>query len=247
NHFQRWLSNLRKFASLEVGRPGLVAARELRREGHEVVLGGVWAYSPKVESDPLGLDRTRYIIHFVLIFLEREQIHSHNNRTPEPYQDQGHCWTGKEVHIIARSEEVGRFRKYPIYDNTWLHPMVKNSPMRRANNNDVKRAHGDGRVSFKDGSEVKGAHGDGRVSFKDGRWISLPSEEKMMEDIEAFYFELEAKGVLKHYTHRIHGFKLPFGLFEYEDWLVVQSRSPLNEEWRKGISFGALPLFLKLR
>ncbi|KAL2921034.1 putative flavin-containing monooxygenase FMO GS-OX-like 10, partial [Bienertia sinuspersici] len=154
NHFQRWLSNLRKFASLEVGRPGLVAARELRREGHEVVLGGVWAYSPKVESDPLGLDRTRYIIHFVLIFLEREQIHSHNNRTPEPYQDQGHCWTGKEVHIIARSEEVGRFRKYPIYDNTWLHPMVKNSPMRRANNNDVKRAHGDGRVSFKDGSEV---------------------------------------------------------------------------------------------
>ncbi|KAL2921035.1 Flavin-containing monooxygenase FMO GS-OX5 [Bienertia sinuspersici] len=216
----------------------------------------------------------------------------------------GHCWTGKEVHIIARSEEVGRFRKYPIYDNTWLHPMVKNSPMRRANNNDVKRAHGDGRVSFKDGSEVLAdlilhctwykyhfpfLHTGGTVNVDDNRvgmlynhvfpltlvlglsfvgvlsfvltffvaepqskcvlsgWISLPSEEKMMEDIEAFYFELEAKGVLKHYTHRIHGFKLPFGLFEYEDWLVVQSRSPLNEEWRKGISFGALPLFLKLR
>ncbi|KAL2921012.1 Flavin-containing monooxygenase FMO GS-OX3, partial [Bienertia sinuspersici] len=49
---------------------GLVAARELRNEGHEVVvfergsqLGGVWIYSPEVESDPLGLDPTRKIVH----------------------------------------------------------------------------------------------------------------------------------------------------------------------------------------
>ncbi|KAL2921036.1 Flavin-containing monooxygenase FMO GS-OX-like 5, partial [Bienertia sinuspersici] len=52
------------------GAAGLVAARELKKEGHEVTvfergpqLGGVWVYSPEVESDPLGLDPTRKIVH----------------------------------------------------------------------------------------------------------------------------------------------------------------------------------------
>ncbi|KAL9860804.1 putative flavin monooxygenase, FAD/NAD(P)-binding domain superfamily [Arabidopsis thaliana] len=52
------------------GAAGLVAARELSREGHTVVVlerekevGGLWIYSPKAESDPLSLDPTRSIVH----------------------------------------------------------------------------------------------------------------------------------------------------------------------------------------
>lgn len=49
---------------------GLVAARELLRENHEVVIfeksdqiGGLWVYDPRIETDPLGLDPTREIVH----------------------------------------------------------------------------------------------------------------------------------------------------------------------------------------
>jgi cation diffusion facilitator CzcD-associated flavoprotein CzcO len=57
-------------AVVGAGAAGLVAARELRREGHGVVVfergasvGGTWVYTPAVESDPLGLDQARNIIH----------------------------------------------------------------------------------------------------------------------------------------------------------------------------------------
>uniref|UniRef100_A0A1J3CZB7 Flavin-containing monooxygenase n=1 Tax=Noccaea caerulescens TaxID=107243 RepID=A0A1J3CZB7_NOCCA len=52
------------------GAAGLVAARELRRECHSVVLferekqvGGLWVYTPLAESDPISLDPTRSIVH----------------------------------------------------------------------------------------------------------------------------------------------------------------------------------------
>ncbi|KAK3041074.1 hypothetical protein RJ639_026871 [Escallonia herrerae] len=52
------------------GAGGLVAARELSREGHTVVVfkkqnqvGGTWVYSPNTESDPIGLDPNRNIVH----------------------------------------------------------------------------------------------------------------------------------------------------------------------------------------
>ncbi|KAL8166538.1 hypothetical protein V2J09_008037 [Rumex salicifolius] len=52
------------------GAAGLVAARELRREGHKVVvferesqLGGTWLYNPQIESDPIGLDPNRKVVH----------------------------------------------------------------------------------------------------------------------------------------------------------------------------------------
>ncbi|KAL2921029.1 Flavin-containing monooxygenase FMO GS-OX-like 5 [Bienertia sinuspersici] len=413
------------------GASGLVAARELRKEGHEVVvyergshLGGVWVYSSDYESDSLGVDPTRQIVHSslyaslrtnvareamgftdfpfvptgkpgrdsrrfpahqeVLRYLEDfankfelneliryqtevthvsleenrkwlvkhtrigggdkgskvdetfdavvvcnghftepriadkipgidlwpgKQIHSHNYRTPEPYQHKVVVLIGlssssfdisrdiaglaKEVHITTRSEDVRRFGKHPVYDNMWLHPMVE-------------RAHEDGRVSFQDGTEVLAdvilhctgykyhfpfIHTNGVVNVDDNRvgplykhvfpptlapglsfvgvpsfvlaffvaelqskwiagvlsgWISLPSKEKMMEDIEVFYSGLEAKGVPKHYTHKIHDFKPPFGPFEYEDWLAMQSGCSPAEEWRKGISFGTLARFLRL-
>ncbi|XP_023643007.1 flavin-containing monooxygenase FMO GS-OX2 isoform X1 [Capsella rubella] len=57
-------------AVIGAGAAGLVTARELRREGHTVVVferekqvGGLWIYSPKPESDPLSLDPTRSVVH----------------------------------------------------------------------------------------------------------------------------------------------------------------------------------------
>ncbi|KAL7591358.1 hypothetical protein Lser_V15G31797 [Lactuca serriola] len=59
-----------KVAVIGAGLCGLIAARELERESHEVVvfekahrLGGVWVYDPRTESDLLGVDPQREIIH----------------------------------------------------------------------------------------------------------------------------------------------------------------------------------------
>ncbi|KNA15835.1 hypothetical protein SOVF_094680 [Spinacia oleracea] len=413
----------KKVAVIGAGAAGLSAARELKREGHGVVvferggqLGGVWVYSPESESDPLGLDPTRKIVHSslyaslrinfpreamgfrefpfapsgkpdrdprrfpahqeVLRYLEDfadefglneliryqtevsyvglekdgkwmvkyrridgdedsevdetydavvvcsghfteprlaedipgidvwpgKQIHSHNYRIPELYQDQVVVLIGlsassidisrdiagfaKEVHIATRSE-AAKFGKHPGYGNLWLHPMIE-------------KTHEDGRVSFQDGSVVLAhvilhctgykqqfpfLHTNGAVSVDDNRvgplykhvfppalapglsfvgvpafviafflfelqskWIagvlsgriSLPSEEKMTEDVEAFYSELEAEGVPKRYTHRIHDIKRLFGPFEHEDWLAAETGCPPAEEWRKGMFYGTI-------
>ncbi|KFK40595.1 hypothetical protein AALP_AA2G015900 [Arabis alpina] len=60
----------RQVAVIGAGAAGLVTARELRREGHSVVVfdrekqvGGLWIYSPKADSDLLSLDPTRSIAH----------------------------------------------------------------------------------------------------------------------------------------------------------------------------------------
>ena len=57
-------------AVIGAGAAGLVTARELRDEGHEVVvfeqdgsIGGIWNYSEDVEDDLLGLDPDRERIH----------------------------------------------------------------------------------------------------------------------------------------------------------------------------------------
>ncbi|KAL3743732.1 hypothetical protein ACJRO7_018920 [Eucalyptus globulus] len=59
-----------KAAVIGAGMAGLVAARELCHEGHQVVVferandvGGTWLYDPRIESDPLGLDPGRNIVH----------------------------------------------------------------------------------------------------------------------------------------------------------------------------------------
>ncbi|CAA7034216.1 unnamed protein product [Microthlaspi erraticum] len=60
----------RHVAVIGSGAAGLVAARELRREGHSVVVferqkkvGGTWIYTDHVESDPLSIDPTRIVVH----------------------------------------------------------------------------------------------------------------------------------------------------------------------------------------
>ncbi|XXG75908.1 hypothetical protein AAC387_Pa08g0375 [Persea americana] len=271
-------------AVIGAGAAGLVAGRELLREGHKVVVfekgesvGGTWVYSPSVESDQLGLDPCRKIVHSslyqslrvniprecmgffdypfvprpsnkerdsrrfpehreVLLYLQdfaREfelkglvrfgtevfdvhlvdegrwmvrsrkvrmggcddavadesevfdaivvcnghftepriaeipgievwpgkQIHSHNYRVPDPFQDQvvvligssvsafdisgDICAFAKEVHLSSRSApDKQPMSKQPGYDNVWLHSMIE-------------RAHADGTVAFRDGSSVR--------------------------------------------------------------------------------------------
>ena len=60
----------RHVAVIGDGASGLVAAREIRGEGHSVVVfehgdqvSGTWAYTDKVESDPMGLDTNRTTVH----------------------------------------------------------------------------------------------------------------------------------------------------------------------------------------
>ncbi|XP_078165674.1 flavin-containing monooxygenase FMO GS-OX-like 2 isoform X2 [Carex rostrata] len=76
-----------RLAVVGAGAAGLVAARELRREGHGVVVfergnsvGGTWVYTPAVESDPLGLDPARNIVHSSLY---------HSLRTNLPRESMG--------------------------------------------------------------------------------------------------------------------------------------------------------------
>ncbi len=52
------------------GAAGLVAARELRKEGHTVTVfeqtdtvGGVWRYDPNTEDDELGVNPRRSRVH----------------------------------------------------------------------------------------------------------------------------------------------------------------------------------------
>ncbi|GMI98302.1 hypothetical protein like AT1G62620 [Hibiscus trionum] len=59
-----------KVAVVGGGFAGLVTARELQREGHRVTLfekannvGGIWLYDSRLETDLLGLDPNREIVH----------------------------------------------------------------------------------------------------------------------------------------------------------------------------------------
>ncbi|KAL2348139.1 hypothetical protein Fmac_002139 [Flemingia macrophylla] len=289
----------RQVAVIGAGAAGLVAAREIRREGHDVVVfekgeevGGTWVYTAEVESDPLGLDPKRSVVHSslydslrtnlprecmgfrdypfrkregkerdsrrfpghreVLMYLQDfsahfgigdlvrfqtevvfaglgeggkwkvtsksphtdrvdelydavivcnghyvqprlphilgyflslsfiyafrkikdivlllfpginawpgKQMHSHNYRTPQPFQDQVVVLIGssasavdisrdiaivaKEVHVAARSVENEKLGKMPGHENMWLHSMIDS-------------VHEDGTVVFQDGNAVR--------------------------------------------------------------------------------------------
>ncbi|XVF51689.1 hypothetical protein PTKIN_Ptkin04bG0204700 [Pterospermum kingtungense] len=264
----------RYVAVIGAGAAGLVAARELSREGHVVVVferqdqvGGTWIYREEVDSDPLGLDPDRSVVHSslydslrtnlsreVMGFLDYpfvskhgesgdprrfpghgevlrylkdfatefaiekmvrfetevvsvglqengkwrvkskergehvleeifdavvvcnghntephvadipgveawpgKQIHSHNYRLPQPFQDQvviviGSSFSAvdisrdlagiaKEVHVASRSVPGGTYEKQPGYDNMWFHSMIE-------------RANEDGSIIFQNDKVV---------------------------------------------------------------------------------------------
>ncbi|KAI7746876.1 hypothetical protein M8C21_018037 [Ambrosia artemisiifolia] len=86
----------------------------------------------------------------------RKQIHSHNYRVPEPYQDQvvvvigsgasafdisrEIATTAKEVHLSSRSSNV-KVTKLDGYENIWQHMMIK-------------RVYDDGTIEFQDGYSI---------------------------------------------------------------------------------------------
>lgn len=57
--------------------------------------------------------------------------------------------------------------------------------------------------------------------------VTLPSEEKMMEDVTAYYAKREAFGQPKRYTHRLGG-----GQVDYLNWIAEQIGAPPGEQWR---------------
>ena len=66
----RVVKRSRKVAVIGCGASGLVAARELLREGHQVSVfeqgnsvGGVWVYDPEIETDLLGINVDRKRVH----------------------------------------------------------------------------------------------------------------------------------------------------------------------------------------
>ncbi|CAI9118921.1 OLC1v1020548C1 [Oldenlandia corymbosa var. corymbosa] len=68
-------------AVIGAGPAGLVMARELKREGHNVVifeksdrLGGIWAYDSQVEDDPMGINPNRQEKHSSLYRAVRTTI-----------------------------------------------------------------------------------------------------------------------------------------------------------------------------
>ncbi|KAK4285401.1 hypothetical protein QN277_002101 [Acacia crassicarpa] len=70
-----------KVAVIGAGVSGLVPARELQREGHRVVvfekshrIGGTWAYDPRTETNPLGDNPSREIIHSSLYLSMRTNL-----------------------------------------------------------------------------------------------------------------------------------------------------------------------------
>ncbi|CAI9109827.1 OLC1v1009733C1 [Oldenlandia corymbosa var. corymbosa] len=72
-----------RVAVIGAGVGGLVAARELKKDSHKVVvyeksdrIGGVWVYDPRVEEDPLGCDPNREIVHSSLYGSVRTTIPS---------------------------------------------------------------------------------------------------------------------------------------------------------------------------
>ncbi|KAJ6946505.1 flavin-containing monooxygenase-related family protein [Populus alba x Populus x berolinensis] len=147
-----------------------------------------------------------------------KQMHSHNYRTPEGFQDQVAILIGssassvdisreiagvaKEVHVTSRSVADETYQEQPGYDNMWLHSMVVPFPLFELQSKWI--------------AGVLSGH------------IALPSPEEMMEDVKAFYETLEASNIPKHYTHNLGGCQ-----FEYDNWLASQCSCPGIEEWRR--------------
>ncbi|KAE8055966.1 hypothetical protein FH972_012770 [Carpinus fangiana] len=97
----------RHVAVIGAGAAGLVTARELRREGLSVVVfeqgdqvGGTWVYTPRVESDPLGLGSIRATVHSSLY---------RSLRTNLPRE----CMGFRDYPFVSRDGPDGDPRRFP--------------------------------------------------------------------------------------------------------------------------------------
>nr|QWJ73361.1 aliphatic glucosinolate S-oxygenase 2-1 [Isatis tinctoria] len=116
------LISSRHVAVIGAGASGLIAARELHREGHTVVIferekqvGGLWIYSPKAESDPLSLDPTRHIVHSSVY----ESL-----RTNLPRESMGFM----DFPFVPRVDDMSRdSRRYPSHKEVlaYLHDFAR--------------------------------------------------------------------------------------------------------------------------
>ncbi|XP_021660779.2 flavin-containing monooxygenase FMO GS-OX5 isoform X2 [Hevea brasiliensis] len=123
-----------RVAVIGAGAAGLVAARELRREGLQVVLfekddqiGGTWVYNSHVEPDLLGLDPSRPIVHSSLYeslrtnlpresmgFMDFPFVAQEEGETRDPRRFPGHREVLLYLQDFARKfriEELIRFHR----------------------------------------------------------------------------------------------------------------------------------------
>ncbi|RDY02413.1 Flavin-containing monooxygenase FMO GS-OX-like 3, partial [Mucuna pruriens] len=101
-----------KVAVIGAGVSGLVAARELQRESHRVVvfeqndcIGGNWVYDPRTESDPLCLDPNRETIHSSVYVSLRTNL----PRAVMSFRDFPFLRTGADPRTFPSHGEVLRF------------------------------------------------------------------------------------------------------------------------------------------
>ncbi|KAK1564783.1 hypothetical protein Q3G72_011483 [Acer saccharum] len=105
----------RHVAVIGAGAAGLVASRELRREGHAVVVfekenqvGGTWVYTHEVDSDPLGLDPNRVAVH--------SSLYS-SLRTNLPRESMGFI----DYPFVTRSDGSGDPRRFPGHQEVLMY------------------------------------------------------------------------------------------------------------------------------
>lgn len=132
-------------AVIGAGAAGLVAARELRREGHEVVvfergnkIGGTWVYNPTTESDPLGIDPARTVVHSSLYASLRTNL----------------------------PREVMGFREYPFVAKNGAH----RDPRRFPGHGEVLEYLNDYTTEFGLGELVRFGAEVTRVGLEGGKW-----------------------------------------------------------------------------